>query len=83
MFHLQTIGGKRHIIDYTLDQLERMIDPDCFFRINRKIITNICAIKKIHTYFNSRLLLELHPKINLKVIVSRERVGDFKGWLDK
>ena len=83
MVHLQTTAGKRHIVDYTLDQLERMLDPDCFFRINRKIITNICAIQKIHTYFNSRLLLDLQPKINLEVIVSRDRVGDFKNWLDK
>jgi len=83
LVHLQTNTTKRYIIDYTLDQLEGMIDPHCFFRINRKIITNICAVKKIHTYFNSRLLLDLAPKINLEVIVSRDRVGDFKQWLDK
>jgi len=83
LVHLQTKTTKRYIVDYTLDQLERMVDPNCFFRINRKIITNICAVKKIHTYFNSRLLLDLAPKINLEVIVSRDRVGDFKQWLDK
>ena len=81
--HAQTIQKKRHILDYTLDQLEGVLDPDHFFRINRKIITKLPAIKKIHTYFNSRLKLELIPTPNVEVIVSRDRVGDFKQWLDK
>ncbi len=79
---VKTKNGKRHILDYTLDQLEQVLDPSEFFRINRKIITRINAIQKIHTYFNSRLKLELHPKTELEVIVSRDRVGDFKKWLD-
>lgn len=78
----KTINGKRHILDYTLDQLEQVLDPSQFFRINRKIITRINAINKIHTYFNSRLKLELLPKTELEVIVSRDRVGGFKKWLD-
>ena len=80
---MKTNNGKRHILDYTLDQLEQVLDPPQFFRINRKIITRINAIYKIHTYFNSRLKLELQPKTDLEVIVSRDRVGDFKEWLDK
>ena len=78
----KTNNGKRHILDYTLDQLEQVLDPSEFFRINRKIITRINAINKIHTYFNSRLKLELNPKTELEVIVSRDRVNDFKKWLD-
>ena len=78
----KTTNGKRHILDYTLDQLEQVLDPSQFFRINRKIITRINAINKIHTYFNSRLKLELQPKTELEVIVSRDRVNDFKKWLD-
>ena len=79
---VKTKNGKRHILDYTLDQLEQVLDPSQFFRINRKIITRIEAINKIHTYFNSRLKLELQPKTELEVIVSRDRVNDFKKWLD-
>jgi len=78
----KTNNGKRHILDYTLDQLEQVLDPTEFFRINRKIITRINAINKIYTYFNSRLKLELQPKTELEVIVSRDRVNDFKKWLD-
>ncbi|MEM6965994.1 MAG: LytTR family DNA-binding domain-containing protein [Bacteroidota bacterium] len=79
----QNNNGKRHILDYTLDQLEDCLDPDAFFRINRKYITKLSAIKKINTYFNSRLKLQLLPAPNAEVIVSRERVGNFKNWLDK
>ncbi len=79
----QNNNGKRHILDYTLDQLEGCIDPDSFFRINRKFITKLSSIKKINTYFNSRLKLELQPVPASEVIVSRERVGNFKNWLDK
>lgn len=81
--HLQSRNGRKHIIDYTLDQLETMLDPGYFFRINRKFIVHLSAIQKIHTYFNSRLKVELTPKFNEDVIVSRDRVGAFKKWLDK
>lgn len=69
-------------MDYSLDQLEQMLDPMCFFRINRKMIVNVDAVEKIHTYFNSRLKLRLKPDSAEDVIVSRERVNDFKAWLE-
>ncbi len=77
-----TSSNKRHVIDYTLEQLGDVLDPKNFFRINRKIIVGVESINKIHTYFNSRLKLELAPRTDMEVIVSRERVGDFKSWLD-
>ncbi len=76
-------GGKRHIIDYTLDQLVELLHPHSFYRVNRKLITHIDAIRKIAPYFNSRLILELHPRPSFEVIVSRDRVADFKRWLDR
>ena len=81
--HAMCTNGKKHIIDYTLDQLEAQLDRKFFFRINRKIILHLQSIKKIHTYFNSRLKLDLQPVISSDVIVSRDRVGDFKEWLDR
>ncbi|MFT4760815.1 MAG: DNA-binding LytR/AlgR family response regulator [Paraglaciecola sp.] len=76
-------SGKKHFVDYSLDQLDGVLDPKHFFRISRKLIVKIDAIAKINTWFNSRLKLDLAPKIDFDVIVSRERVGDFKRWLDK
>ncbi len=79
---LVTNKGNHYPIDYTLDQLETLIQPKQFFRINRKIILNIQSIEKVSTYFNSRLSITTKFLDNEARIVSRERVNDFKKWLD-
>ena len=80
---LITSGGKRYVIDYTLDHLEELLNPDVFFRINRKAMIQINAIQKVSSYFNSRLKLQSTSLSDENAIVSRERVHDFKNWLDK
>ncbi len=80
---LTTTAGKRFAIDYTLDQLETLIAPESFFRMNRKVIININAIQKVSAYFNSRLIITSPALSGDDCIVSRERVNDFKSWLDK
>ena len=77
------MGGKRHILDYTMDEADGFLPPKQFFRISRKVIVQVSAIGKIHPYFNSRLKLDLQPAPAFEVIVSRERVGEFKAWLDQ
>ena len=79
---LVTNKGNRYLIDYTLDQLETMLHPQNFFRINRKIILHIQSIQKVSTYFNSRLSIATKYLDNEARIVSRDRVNDFKKWLD-
>ncbi|MEQ9424644.1 MAG: LytTR family DNA-binding domain-containing protein [Cyclobacteriaceae bacterium] len=74
--------GKKYPIDHTLDSLENMLHPLEFFRINRKSLVSIKAIDQIHSYFNSRLLLKLNPRTDEDPIVSRDRVGGFKRWMD-
>lgn len=78
----QLANNKFHL-DYYLEQVEKLLDPTLFFRINRKVIVHLNSIQKIHTYFNSRLLLDLKPVANFDIIVSRDRVSDFKQWLDQ
>ncbi len=80
---LATENGKRYVIDYTLDNLETLISSDSFFRINRKVILNISTIQKVSSYFNSRLKINANFLNEDDCIVSRERVNDFKAWLDK
>ena len=70
-------------VDFTLDQLEQMLDPVEFFRINRKAIISINSIQKTGTYFNSRLKITSHLLNDDSSIVSRERVNDFKEWLGR
>ncbi len=76
-------SGKRHVLDYTLDEAEVFLASKQFFRISRKLIVQVSAISRIHTYFNSRLKLDLQPAPTFEVIVSRERVAEFKAWLDQ
>ncbi|MFZ4613483.1 MAG: LytR/AlgR family response regulator transcription factor [Bacteroidia bacterium] len=75
--------GKRYPVDYSMDALEALISPDSFFRINRKVLVNINKIQQVHTYFNSRLKLAIKNLHEEESIVSRERVNDFKLWLDR
>ena len=81
--YLQTIERNRFIIDYTLEQLEQLVDPDRFFRINRKYLVSLEAVKDIVTYSNSRLRLILKHTDDMDAIVSRDKVQDFKRWLDR
>jgi DNA-binding LytR/AlgR family response regulator len=71
------------ILDFTLDQLEELLDPKCFFRINRKYIVSSKSIQDIISFTNSRLKLVLKGSQDNEVIVARERVQEFKDWLDQ
>jgi DNA-binding LytR/AlgR family response regulator len=80
---LVTITNNRYPVDFTLDQLESVLNPDEFFRINRKVVININAIQKTGTYFNSRLKITAPFLRDDDSIISRERVNDFKEWLGR
>lgn len=76
-------NGRKYIIEHTLDVLEKYhLNPDTFFRINRKFIVNIEVIEEVRNYVNSRLKLILNPSSEMDMIVSREKVQDFKEWLN-
>lgn len=79
---LYTYTGKAYPIEYSIDQLENILNPIHFFRINRKFMVSVKSVAEIHSYFNSRLLLKLKPREEGQVIVSRERTTNFKRWLD-
>lgn len=81
MVFLQTEQNK-YPIDFTLDQLEEMLDPKLFFRINRKYLGQAKAISKIFNHLNGKLKLVLTPNQEDEIYVSRERASDFKTWLD-
>jgi two-component system LytT family response regulator len=78
---LTTNEARRYTIDYNLDNLESMLDPKTFFRINRQFIISIHAISEMFTYSKSRVLVKLNPPCKHETIVSTERSGDFKLWL--
>jgi two-component system, LytTR family, response regulator len=80
--YLVTTQGRKFIIDYTLEALEDILDPKDFFRLNRTFILNINAIKDVLVYSNSRLKITLTQEFDKEIIVSREKVGEFKEWFD-
>ena len=80
---LVTANAKRYPVDYTLDQLTELVSPEQFFRINRKVLISINAVQKVSSYFNSRLKINSDLLDDESAIVSRERVTEFKAWLDK
>lgn len=77
-----TTEGKRLLLDESLDKLIKQLEPQRFFKISRKHIVCIDALAKIHPYLNNRLKLELRTPVEDPLIVSREKVREFKTWLD-
>jgi DNA-binding LytR/AlgR family response regulator len=81
--YLVTKDQKKYIIDYTLDELEGMVEPKAFFRLNRQYLSKIDAIENISSYFNGKLKIQLNPNVVDEVLVSRERASEFKQWLNQ
>jgi len=81
---LKTFEGKSYPVEYTLDKLESLLNPELFFRINRKFLVNMEAISKMVAYSRGRVKLELKPKPedDFDTIVSIDRSSDFKKWLN-
>ena len=79
--YLHTIDNRDYLLDVTLEQLESELNPKDFFRVSRKFIIPLKTIKDIVVYSNSRLKVILPTYKSDEVIVSRERVNDFKEWL--
>jgi DNA-binding LytR/AlgR family response regulator len=76
-------SGKTMLFDHTLEQLEGLVDPSKFFRVNRKYLVSVEAIADIITYSNYRLKLVLKHSNDQEVLVSREKMTDFRNWLDR
>jgi DNA-binding LytR/AlgR family response regulator len=83
---LQSTDGRKYVVDYTMEQLEGLLDPSQFFRLNRAYLARQAAIADIIHYTNSRLQTVLKPappESEGPVLVSREKVSVFKNWLDR
>ncbi len=80
---LKTTSAKNYDLDYSLDQIQKLVDPDLFFRINRNFLVNINSISEILSYSTSRLKLKLDDFTSEGLIVSRDKVAEFKLWMDR
>ena len=79
----KTTDNKKFVVDYTMDELEEMLDPERYFRISRSFYVSINSVDKIDDYFGNRLILALKPAVDKEALVSREKVTEFKNWLGK
>ena len=79
--YLHTLDNRDYLLDNTLEQLETELDPKDFYRVSRKFIVPMKAIKEIQIHSNSRLKVMLPTYKDDEVVVARERVTDFKAWL--
>ena len=81
--YLHTNQNRNYVIEYSLEQIIEMLNPNTFFKINRKYIISIDTPSEIISHSNSRLKLMIKGFENEEIIVARERVKDFKYWLDR
>ena len=79
----KTFDNRKFVVDYTMDELNEMLDPSKYFRISRSFYISVNSVAQIHDYFGNRLLLHLKPETEKEAIVSREKVTEFKTWLGK
>ncbi|MGI4885550.1 MAG: LytR/AlgR family response regulator transcription factor [Janthinobacterium lividum] len=79
---LATHDGRRFVVDYTLEQLEGLLDPAQFCRLNRQLIAQLPAVRRLVPHFGGKLLVGLHPAPTDEILVSKERAGAVKSWLE-
>lgn len=77
-----TSDGRNYLLDISLEQLEQDLEPNVFFRVSRKFYVNVEAIKDMISYTNSRIQIKLKTFNEHDIIVARERVKDFREWLE-
>lgn len=81
--YLNLENGRNYLIDDKLESIEKELDPEQFYRISRQAIINVNAIDDMISFTNSRLKVKINSFKEFDLIVSRERVKDFKKWLEK
>jgi DNA-binding LytR/AlgR family response regulator len=75
--------GRKFPIDTPLNEIEGLLEPKSFFRINRQFIVKFTAIAEMHPYFKGRIKLKLQPDCHEEIVVSSERSPEFKSWLEQ
>ena len=81
--YLVTFEGKKLPLDQTLEELETVLNPDNYFRVNRKFIVHFDSVSDIHPYFKGRVKLDLQPESGEDIVISSDKTPLFKQWLDQ
>ena len=78
-----THSGKEHIIDFSLDNLMSQLDPKVFYSANKQYIVGIDSIRKVENYKYGQAIICIEPSHNNTIIVRRDRVSEFREWLNQ
>lgn len=78
---IHTKSKQKFVIDYTLDEIEEMVEPNNFFRANRQYIFLNDIITEIHPWFHGKLKIEISLPVEDEIIISREKASSFKEWM--
>lgn len=81
--YLETFEGRNYPVDFSLDKLENLVNPEYFFRINRQAMINFKAIDRISILSKSRIRIETNPKSEIEMMVSSNKSHAFRQWLDR
>ena len=81
--YIHTHSNRNYLLDNSLEHWQDQLEPTSFFRVSRTFIIHVNAIKDIIAYSNSRLRLVLQSYTKMEIIISRERVKEFKSWIDR
>lgn len=75
--------GQKFLLDQSLAEIEKQLDPAQFFRLNRKYLVQLSAINRIIAHYKGKLQVELNPVATEEVVVSAETAAAFKAWMDQ
>jgi two-component system LytT family response regulator len=75
--------GTKFILDHSLSDIEKQVDPGEFYRVNRKYLVNLQAIRRIHALSKSKLTIEVAPPAAEELVISSENSSGFKKWIDR
>lgn len=81
---LKTFTGQQYDVDYSLDQLEKLLNPELFFRVSRCCLVNIDAISEVIPLSGSKLKIRIKNEVSPEgILVSRDRIHALKKWMDR
>lgn len=79
---LHTYEGKRYVVNHTLDELEKSLDPQQFYRANRQFLVNFRAVSQVEHYFARKLILKLNASTKEPVVISKAKASEFLSWME-
>jgi two-component system response regulator LytT len=80
---VKTFENREYPVNFSLEKLKEQLNPEEFFKVNRQIIINIKSIKRIHSFSQGKLKVEIQPSHSEEVIVGKDKAALFRRWLDR